>query len=59
MFWKAITPFLPDKDTNINKIILVHNDKVILDDEQLFKTFSNFFQETLKTLEVKDNFKYV
>ena len=49
-FWKTIKPFLSDKGTNINKITLVHNDKVISDDKQLCKTFSDFFQETVKTL---------
>ena len=54
-FWKTIKPFLSDKDTNINKATAVDNDKVIADDKQLCKTFSNFFQETVKTLGVSDS----
>ena len=49
-FWKTLKPFLSNKGTNINKITLVDNDKVISDDLQLSKTFSNFFQEAVKTL---------
>ena len=37
-------------------MIIIDNDKVILDDKQLCKTFSNFFQEVVKTLGVNDNF---
>ena len=55
-FWKTIKPFLSDKETNINKITLAENDKVISDDKQLYKTFSYFFQETVKTLGVSDSF---
>ena len=55
-FWKTIKPFLSDKGTSINKITLLDNDKVILDDKQLCKTFSNFLQEVVKTLGVSDSF---
>ena len=53
-FWKAIKPFLSDKRTNINKITLVDNDKVISDDKQLCKTFTNFFQEAVNILALSD-----
>ena len=43
-----------DTGANISKITLVDHDKVISDDKQLCKTFSNFFQETMKTLGVSD-----
>ena len=55
-FWKTIKPFLSDEGTNINKITLVDSDKVISDYKQLCKTFSNFFQEAVKTLGVSDIF---
>ena len=44
------------KKTVTNKISLVDYDKVISDDKQLFKTFGNLFQETVKTLSVSDSF---
>ena len=55
-FWTTIWPFLSEKGTNINKITLKVNYKVISDDKQLCKTFSNFFQEAMKILRVSDNF---
>ena len=36
-FWKTIKPFLSNKGTNINKITLADNDKVISDDKQRCK----------------------
>ena len=56
MFWKTVKPFLSDKATNIKKNTLVDNDKVISDDKQLCKIFSNFFQETVKTVSVSASF---
>ena len=55
-FWKTINPFLSLKGTNINKITLSDNDKVILDNKQLCETFSNFFQEVMKTIGVSGSF---
>ena len=55
-FWKTIKPFLSYKGTNINKITLVDNNKMISDIKQLCKTFINFFQEAMKTVGVSDNF---
>lgn len=52
----TIKLFLSDKEANINKIILEVSDKVISDDKQLCKTFSNFFQEAIKTLRVSHNY---
>ena len=49
-------PILSDKETYLNKITLADNDKLIWDDKQLCKTFSNFFEEKVKTLEVSHNF---
>ena len=54
--WKTINLFLLDRGTNINKITIVDNDKVISNDEEQCKIFSNFFQEAVKTLGVSDNF---
>ena len=51
-FGKLSNLFYPIKA----QITLVDNDKVISDDKQLCKTFSNFFQEALKTLGVSDSF---
>ena len=55
-FWKTINPFLSLKGTNINKITLSDNDNVILDNKQLCQTFSNFFQEAVKTIGVSGSF---
>ena len=54
--WKTIKPFFFDKAVNIHKITFVDNKKVVSDDEQLCKTFSNFLQETVKALDVSYNF---
>ena len=55
-FWKTINPFLSLRRTNINKITLSDNDKVILDNKQLCEIFSNFFQEVVKTIGVSGSF---
>ena len=53
IFRKKRKPFLSGKRTKTSKITLVRNEKVISDDQQLFKIFSNFFQDALKPLAVK------
>ena len=44
---------LSDKGTNVSKITLLRTEKVISDDQQLFKIFCNFFQYVLNTLAIK------
>ena len=41
-FWKTIKPFLSDKETNINKITVADNGKVISDDKQCAKVLVTF-----------------
>ena len=48
--------FLSNRGTNINKITSADNNKIISDDKQPCKTFSNFFQDAVKTLGVSDSF---
>ena len=55
-YWKTPKPLLSNKGANINKTPLVHNDKVISDDKQLYTIFSNFLHETVKTPGVSNNF---
>ena len=48
-FWKTIKPFLSDKETNINKITLLDNDKVISDYfSGAIRTFKNIPAKCLK-----------
>ena len=42
--------------TNVNKITLLDNEKVMSGDKQLCKTFINFSKEAVETLRVSDNF---
>ena len=53
---KTIKLFLSDKGTNINKITLVDNEKVMSSDKQLRKTNIKFYQKVVKTLGVSNNF---
>ena len=53
MFWETIKSFLSDKWTNLSKILNVSYKEVISDDQQLCKTFFNFFQDAGKTLGMK------
>ena len=53
MFWETIKSFLSDKWTNLSKILNVSYKEVISDDQQLCKTFCNFFQDAGKTIGMK------
>ena len=52
---ETIKHFFPGKGTNISKIALARNDKVISDDQQLGKTFFNFFQDVVITPGIQDD----
>ena len=57
-FWPTVKPLLSDKDPVGNKITLIKNGEIISDDEELANTFSSFFENAVKSMEILDN-KYL
>ena len=53
-FWKAVKPFLSDKESYISKVNLVNKDEVISDDSTLAETFSKYFESAVKNLRVSE-----
>ena len=43
IFWKTVKPFLSEKVTKHSKITLVEGEKIIPCDDQIAKTFSEYF----------------
>ena len=54
LFWKTMKPFLSEKCTYASKISLVYNDNVISDDQELKKTFNDFFEHAVDHLGIKE-----
>ena len=42
-FWKTLKPFFTDKRMNHDKIILVEDDEIILENEQISESLKTFF----------------
>ena len=54
-FWKTIEPFLFDKVTSFPKIFLVKKDEIISDQSKVANSFSNFFENAIRSLGIKAN----
>ena len=55
IFWPTVKPLLSDKDSQGNKITLIQDGEIISDDEEVVKTFSSFFIDAVKSLDVSEN----
>jgi len=51
-FWKTVKPFLSDKTTNDNKIILVENDEILTDNLKIAETFNSYFSQIVPELNI-------
>ena len=51
-FWKNVKPMFSDKKTSNININLVENNDVISDDNKIDDCFKNFFENTVKTLNI-------
>ena len=49
-FWKTVKPFLSDKNAMKTDIVLVEGDNIIQEDQEVAKTFSDFFSNAVKSL---------
>ena len=54
-FWKTVKPFLSDKVTTFPKISLVEKGEMISDECKVANSFSNFFENALRSLGIKAN----
>ena len=54
-FWKTVKPFLSDKVTTFPRISLVENDEIISDEAKVANSFSNFFENAIRSLGIKTN----
>ena len=54
-FWKTVKPFLSDKVTTFPKISLVEKGEIISDESKVANSFSNFFENAIRSLRIKAN----
>jgi len=52
-FWKLFKPFLSDKFSDSNKILLVQDSKVICNDFEVAQSFNSYFNDITKDLKLK------
>ena len=48
--WKTVKPFLSDKVTTFPKISLVEKGEIISDESKVAKSFSNIFENAIRSL---------
>ena len=54
-FWKTFKPFLSEKVTTFSKISLVEKRKMISDESKVANSFSNFFENAIRSFGIKAN----
>ena len=54
-FWKTVKPFLSDKVTTFPKISLVEKGEIISNESKVVNSFSNFFENAIRSLGIKEN----
>ena len=52
-FWKTMRPFLSDKNIVLSQISIEKNSRIISDDFDLSEKFSTFFEDAVRSLNVK------
>ena len=58
-FWKVMRPFLSNKNTFFSQISIEKHSRIIYDDFGLFEEFSNFFEDAVRSLNVKPDKYYL
>ena len=58
-FWKTVKPFLSDKGASKTDIILIEGDEIIQEDSEVAKVFSDFFSNSVKSLDVEISSEYL
>ena len=54
-FWNTMKPFFSGKGGVKDNIVLVDDNKIISDDIEVAQVFNDFFENTVNTLEIKEN----
>ena len=47
-FWKTVKPFFLAKTLDSDQFTLINNDEIFSDDENITKTFNDFFSNAVK-----------
>ena len=55
IFWKTTKPLFSNKGGCKDNIVLIDGDKIISDDAEVAKTFNNYFENTLSSLDIREN----
>ena len=58
-FWKKMRPFLSDENTVFSQISIEKNNRIISDDFDLSEEFSTFFEDAVRSLNVKPDEHYL
>ena len=54
-FWKTVKPLFTNCDGGSQKITLLKNDKIISNDKEVAETFNEFFENSVKSLNIPEN----
>ena len=55
-FWNTVKPLFSETGGGSRKITLVKNDKIISNDDEVAETFNKFFQKSVESLDINENF---
>ena len=58
-FWRTLKPFFTDKGTTRNCISLIEDDMIISDDKEVAGTLNSFFDNAVKSLNLKEPVEYI
>ena len=58
-FWKTMRSFLSDKNSGFSQISIEKNDRIISDDSDFSEEFSTFFEDAVRSLNVKPDEYYL
>ena len=58
-FWKTMRPFLSDRNTVLSQISIEKNNWIISDEFDLSEEFSTFFEDAVRSLNVKPDEYYL
>ena len=54
-FWSTVKPLFSNYNGGSKKITLIENNEIISNDEEIAKTFNKYFEDSVKSLNIKEN----
>ena len=58
-FWRTVSPFFMDKGNEGDIATIVHNEKIINDNQEIADTFNDFFEKAVENLGIVENTSFL